>query len=159
MRHAAFPPCWDASCEILILGSFPSVKSRAEGFYYGHPQNRFWRTLAGAFGEPVPRDIPAKKRLLLSHRVALWDMAASCEVAGSMDADLRRIRTVDLRPLMAAAPIRRILLNGRKAEALFLAHFPQWASLARYLPSTSPANPRFDPAAWRAALREGENGN
>mgnify|MGYP002856521880 CR=1 FL=1 len=151
-RHHGFPPFIRSDSRILILGSFPSVQSRAQGFYYGNPQNRFWKTLAAFRGEPVPATIPEKKALLARARIALWDMAAECSVEGSMDSDLRDIRTVDLAPLLRRAPIARILLNGRKAESLFLAHFPRLAPLALYLPSTSPANPRFTPAPWHAAL-------
>ena len=151
-RLHGFPPFIRPDSRILVLGSFPSVKSREQGFYYGHPQNRFWKTLAAVFGDPVPSTIPEKKSLLARHRIALWDMAAECEIEGSMDSDLRDIRTVDLAPLLRRAPIVRILLNGRKAETLFLARCPDLAPLARYLPSTSPANPRFSPAPWHAAL-------
>ena len=154
-RFRGFAPFVRADSRILILGSFPSVKSREQGFYYGHPQNRFWKTLAAIHGEPVPTTIPEKKDLLARRRIALWDMAAECEIEGSMDSDLRNVRVVDLAPLMKKAPIERILLNGRKAESLFLAHCPEWTHLAVYVPSTSPANGRFSPVAWRAALSLG----
>lgn len=150
--HRGFPPFVRPDSRILVLGSFPSVQSRAQGFYYGNPQNRFWKTLAAFRGEPIPATVPEKKALLVRARVALWDMAAECEIEGSMDSDLRNIRTVDLAPLLRRAPIVRILLNGRKAEALFLAHAPGSAPPALYLPSTSPANPRFSPTPWHAAL-------
>ena len=151
-RHRGFSPFVRPDSRILVLGSFPSVQSRAQGFYYGNPQNRFWKTLAAFRNEPVPATIAEKKALLVRARVALWDMAAECEIEGSMDSDLRDIRTVNLAPLLRRAPIVRILLNGRKAEALFLARCPDLAPLARYLPSTSPANPRFSPAPWHTAL-------
>ena len=151
-RHRGFPPFVRPDSRILVLGSFPSVQSRARGFYYGNPQNRFWKTLADFRGEPVPTTVPEKKALLVRARVALWDMAAECEIEGSMDSDLRDIRTVDLAPLLRRAPIVRILLNGRKAESLFLAHAPRSAPPALYLPSTSPAHTRFSPAPWHAAL-------
>ena len=151
-RHRGFPPFVRPDSRILVLGSFPSVQSRAQGFYYGNPQNRFWKTLSAFRNEPVPATIAEKKALLVRTRVALWDMAAECEIEGSMDSDLRDIRTVNPAPLLRRAPIVRILLNGRKAEALFLARCPDLAPLARYLPSTSPANPRFSPAPWHAAL-------
>lgn len=151
-RHRGFAPFIRPDSRILVLGSFPSVKSREQGFYYGHPQNRFWKTLAAVFGDPLPPNIPEKKSLLARHRIALWDMAAECEIEGSMDSALRNIRVVDLAPLLRRAPIQRIILNGRKAEALFLAHASRWASLALYAPSTSPANPRYTLAAWQSAL-------
>ena len=151
-RFRGFAPFIRPDSRILVLGSFPSVKSREQGFYYGHPQNRFWKTLAAVFGDPVPFTIPEKKSLLARRRIALWDMAAECEIEGSMDADLRNIRVVDLAPLLRRAPIGRIVLNGRKAEALFRAHAPRWEDLAVYAPSTSPANPRYSLSVWRSAL-------
>ena len=154
-RFRGFAPFVRPDSRILVLGSFPSVKSREQGFYYGHPQNRFWRTLATVHGEPVPSTVPEKKALLARQRIALWDMAAECEIEGSMDSDLRNIRVVDLAPLMRRAPIERILLNGRKAESLFLAHCPEWVHLAVYVPSTSPANGRFSLDAWSNALSFG----
>lgn len=154
-RFRGFPPFVRPDSRILVLGSFPSVKSREQGFYYGHPQNRFWRTLATLLGDPVPASIPEKRALLARHRIALWDMAAECEIEGSMDSDLRNVRVVDLAPLMRRARIERILLNGRKAESLFHAHCPEWATLAVYVPSTSPANGRFSLDAWRDALTIG----
>jgi hypoxanthine-DNA glycosylase len=155
-RFRGFAPFVRADSRILILGSFPSVKSREQGFYYGHPQNRFWRTIAAVRGETVvPTTIPEKKALLARQRIALWDMAAECEIEGSMDSDLRNVRVVDLAPLLERAHIERILLNGRKAESLFLAHCPEWEHLAVYVPSTSPANGRFSLDTWRAALSIG----
>ena len=106
-RFRGFAPFIRPDSRILVLGSFPSVKSREQGFYYGHPQNRFWKTLAAVFGDPVPFTIPEKKSLLARRRIALWDMAAECEIEGSMDADLRNIRVVDLAPLLRRAPIGR----------------------------------------------------
>jgi hypoxanthine-DNA glycosylase len=151
-RYRGFPPFIRPDSRILVLGSFPSIQSRARGFYYGNPRNRFWPTLASFAGLPAPATIPEKQALLARLRIALWDMAAECEIEGSMDSDLRNVRTVDLAPLMARARIERILLNGRKAESLFLSRCPSLGHLALYLPSTSPANPAFSPLPWHAAL-------
>ena len=91
-----FPPVVDENCRILVLGSFPSVKSREDGFFYGHPQNRFWRMLAAIFDEDIPVDIPAKKAFLLRHHIALWDVIASCEIEGSSDASVKIAVPVDI---------------------------------------------------------------
>lgn len=151
-RHSGFEPFVRPDSRILVLGSFPSVQSRAMGFYYGNPRNRFWTTLAAFAGEPAPGTIPGKKTLLARLHIALWDMAAECEIEGSLDSSLRNVRTVDLAPLLRRAPIARILLNGRKAQSLYLAHQPPSPPPSVYLPSTSPANPAFTPAPWFAAL-------
>ena len=138
-------PVWDARSEVLILGSFPSVASRAVGFYYGHAQNRFWKLLGLLFKEEVPEDIAGKKAFLLAHRVALWDVIASCEVEGSADSAIRNVTPNDIRPLLAASAVSRIFTNGGKAGALYQKYiFPVTGREAVILPSTSPAN-----AAWR----------
>jgi len=135
------PPVYDEHSEILILGTFPSVKSREAGFYYGHPQNRFWRVLAAVFGEEVPRTIGEKKAFLLRNRVALWDVVASCEIEGSSDQSIRNAVPNDLTPILRAADIRRIFVNGGKAEQLYNRLIaPAIGRPAIRLPSTSPAN-------------------
>ena len=135
------PPVYDERSEILILGSFPSVKSREEQFFYGHPQNRFWRVVAAVFGEDVPRTIEEKKAFLLRNRVALWDVLASCEIVGSADQTIRSAVPNDLTPILRAANIRRIFVNGRKAEQLYNKLIaPKIGRRAIRLPSTSPAN-------------------
>ena len=146
-----FPPVADETSEILILGSFPSVKSRENQFYYGHPQNRFWKMLAGVYDEPVPEQIPEKKAFLLRHHLALWDVIASCEITGSSDSSIRKVTVNELDQLLQTAPIRKILLNGGKAAELFERHcrpvkaqIEQRAGSIEKMPSTSPAN-----AAWR----------
>ena len=85
------PPLYDDNSEILILGSFPSVKSREEGFFYGHPQNRFWRVTSAVFGETVPATVPEKKAFLLRNRIALWDVIGSCNIEGSADSSIRNV--------------------------------------------------------------------
>ncbi len=139
-----FAPVYDANSKILILGSFPSVRSREEGFYYGHPRNRFWPLLARCFDEPVPASAAEKRQLLLRHEIALWDVLAACRITGSADSSIRSAVPNDLTQILNAASIRRILCNGSTAGTLCLRHCK--AVLPRepvILPSTSPAN-----AAW-----------
>ena len=139
-----FPPLFDENSRILILGSFPSVKSREQMFFYGHPQNRFWRVLAGVLGCGVPQSIPEKRAMLLSHSIALWDSIARCEIVGSSDASIAGVVPNDLSPIFAAADIRQVFCNGRKSHEMYRRWLePQYARPAICLPSTSPAN-----AAW-----------
>lgn len=163
MEHVAHPfaPVVDERCHTLILGSFPSVKSRENAFYYGHPQNRFWRVLAAVYGEDVPADIPAKTALLLRHGLALWDVIASCEIEGSADASVKNAIPVDIAQVTAVAPIRRVVCNGALAAKLYRKYLqPVTGIEAVTAPSTSPANaawtlPRLT-EAWRALLTEQE---
>ena len=135
-----FEPVFDAKCRVLILGSLPSVKSRQNDFYYGHPQNRFWRVLAAALGEPVPRTIADKKRLLLTHHSALWDVIASCEITGSSDASIRCAVPNDVRQILDAAEIGAIFCNGGTALRLYRRHLA--ASLGMdALPLLRPVRP------------------
>ena len=146
MEHLChpFPPVVDEHCRILILGSFPSVKSREDGFFYGHPQNRFWRMLAAIFEEDMPSDICQKQALLLRRHIALWDVIASCEILGSSDATVKNAHPVDITQVMQRAPIERILCNGTLAGKLYRQYLqPATGIEAIVLPSTSPAN-----AAW-----------
>ena len=139
-----FGPLFDADSEILILGSLPSVKSREQRFFYGHPQNRFWPLLASLFGEPVPASVEEKRALALRNHVALWDTIYACDIRGSSDSSIRGVVPTDLRPILAGAPIRRIFCNGR-SSGLYYAKYQerQLGRPAVTLPSTSPAN-----AAW-----------
>ena len=137
--------------ELLILGSFPSVKSREAAFYYAHPQNRFWRVLASCFGESVPEDIPAKHALLTVHHIALWDVIESCDITGSSDASIKNAVPTDIYGLLERTQIRRVILNGKTAERLFLRHFKDFPLPAVTLHSTSPAN-----AAWSLEHLTGE---
>ena len=141
---AGFPPVCGTDPALLILGSFPSVRSRAEGFYYGHPQNRFWRVLSALLQEPLPVTPEEKRRMLLAHRIALWDVAAACEVTGSADASLREVTPNDVAGLLREHRISRVYTNGRTAEALYRRFIlPASGVEPIALPSTSPAN-----AAW-----------
>lgn len=137
-------PVYDAESRILILGSFPSVKSREAAFFYGHPQNRFWQVLAALTGAPVPQTIPEKQALLLGHGIALWDTIASCEITGSSDSSIRGAVPNDVGRILAAAPIGAVFCNGQTAGRLYDRLLrPALGREAAVLPSTSPAN-----AAW-----------
>lgn len=155
-----FPPVVDKDCRVLILGSFPSVKSREDGFFYGHPQNRFWRMLGTAFGEEVPADIPAKQAMLLRHHIALWDVIASCEITGSSDASVKDAVPVDISRVLNTASIERVLCNGSLAGKLYGQFLrPVTGIDAVVLPSTSPANAAWSldrlTAAWGQELSHG----
>ncbi len=153
MRFSAFPPFYKKPCRILILGSFPSVKSREISFFYGNPQNRFWKVAAKAFGDEVPVSVDYKKAFLQKNGIALWDVVAECEIKGSMDSDIKNYKVADISTLVAEISPQKILLNGQKAAAIFRKHFPELAPLAEVLPSTSPANVRFNEDIWIEALR------
>ena len=138
-----FPPVYDERSEILILGSFPSVKSREEGFYYGNPQNRFWKMLSAIFGESAG-SIEEKKALLLSHRIALWDSIASCRIQGSSDSSITGIVPNLIPELIAETHISRILANGSKAYEAYMRHiYRPSMPIPVKLPSTSPANAAY----------------
>ena len=139
-----FPPVFNADSRVLILGSFPSAASRGQGFYYGHPRNRFWRVIAAVTGEELPADIPGKKALLLRHGIALWDSVASCSIAGSSDASIRNAEPNDIAGLLAGSGIERIFCNGTRSWEIYMKYqYPLTGIKAAKLPSTSPAN-----AAW-----------
>lgn len=134
-------PVYDARSRILILGSFPSVKSRETQFFYGHPQNRFWRVLAAVTGQEAPGSIPEKKEFLLQNRIALWDVIKSCEIEGSSDSSIRDVEPNDVGRILEAADIRQIYANGGTAYRLYQRYlYPVTGREAVRLPSTSPAN-------------------
>ena len=136
-----FEPVYDENSEILILGTFPSVKSRQTDFYYGHPQNRFWKVLARLTGEEVPQSIAEKRSLLLRHGIALWDVLDSCDIEGASDASIRNPVPNDMNRILHAAPIQAIFCTGQKAGTLYKKYcLPQCGMPAQVLPSTSPAN-------------------
>lgn len=140
LRHP-FPAVYAPDSRILILGSFPSVKSREQKFFYGHPQNRFWRVLAALLGTDVPQTVEAKRAFLLEHRIALWDVIASCEIAGSSDASIRNAVPNDLTRILETASIRQIFTNGGTAHRLYRKYvYPLTGREDIPLPSTSPAN-------------------
>ncbi len=149
-------PVYDKDSRILILGSFPSVKSREAAFFYGHPQNRFWRVLAAVLEEETPQTVEEKRSMLLRRGVALWDVIASCEIAGSSDASITNIVPNDLSRILTTAPVRRIFCNGGTAHRFYRRYDEARFGPAQPLPSTSPANARQSAdeltGVWRAAL-------
>ena len=156
VRHN-IPPVFDENSRVLILGSFPSVKSREGEFFYHHPQNRFWRVLAAVCGEETPGTIPEKRALLLRHRIALWDVIASCEITGSSDASIKNAVPNDLGRILETAPIDRICTNGQTAHRLYQKYLAEQTDLPETaLPSTSPANAAWSlerlTEAWRVIL-------
>ena len=137
-----YDPVFNNKSSILILGTFPSVKSREYGFYYGHPQNRFWKVMAAITKTiPFPASIAAKKQMLLTNGIAITDVLQSCEIEGSSDSKIRNPSPRDLMPILSAAPIKHIYANGTKAHQMLLKYFPVGCKIAiTKLPSTSPAN-------------------
>ena len=152
-----FDPVCDAHSRILILGSFPSPKSREAHFYYGHPRNRFWQVIAALTGEQIPKTIEEKKFLLLSHGIAVWDVIGRCDIIGSSDSSIRNVIPARIPELLEGTEIRRIFTNGGTALRLYDRYIlPKTGIPAGRLPSTSPANARMDlPAlisAWKVIL-------
>lgn len=153
-----FEPVWDENSRILILGTFPSVKSRETNFYYGHPQNRFWKVIAGLTGKPVPDTVEEKRALLLESRIAIWDVIASCSITGSSDSSIRDVIPNEIPALLKQSRISRIYGNGAKACELYDRYVREQAGMEIVrLPSTSPANAAFGLERllerWREALR------
>ncbi len=137
-------PIFDKYSRILILGSFPSVKSREEMFFYGHPQNRFWRVAAGVFSCEVPKTVDEKRAFLIQNHIALWDVIASCDIDGSSDSSIKNVTANDLGGILAASDIKMIFVNGKTAEKYYNKYIRDVIKReAACLPSTSPAN-----AAW-----------
>lgn len=140
LRHP-FPAIYAPDSRILILGSFPSVKSREQMFFYGHPQNRFWRVMAALLGADVPQTVEEKRAFLLANHIALWDVIASCDIAGSSDASIRNAVPNDLTPILETACIRQIFTNGGTAHRLYRKYiYPLTGREDTVLSSTSPAN-------------------
>ena len=134
-------PVYDENSRILILGSFPSVKSREAEFFYGNPQNRFWRVTAGVFGCEVPHTTDEKKKFLLEHHIALWDVIGKCEISGSSDSSIKNAVPNDISRILNTAKIQQIFLNGKTAEKFYEKYIlPEIGIEAVCLPSTSPAN-------------------
>lgn len=137
-------PVYDSSSEILILGSFPSVKSREEGFFYGYPQNRFWKVTSAVCGEEIPKTIEEKRAFLLRNHIALWDVIHSCDIEGSNDSSIRNVVPNDLNKILYAADIKVIYVNGKTAYRYYHKYIEkETLREAVCLPSTSPAN-----ASW-----------
>lgn len=143
-----FAPVLDAECRVLILGTAPSLKSRESGFYYGHPQNRFWKMLAAITEEELPQTIAEKKALLLRNHIALHDVIHSCDIIGSSDSSIRNVEPADLERILAVTGRIPILCNGGTAYRLYRSHQEKKLGIeAVQMPSTSPAN-----AAWRLEM-------
>lgn len=139
-----FEPLYDENSKILILGSFPSVKSREQMFFYGHPQNRFWRVVSRVFNCDTPDTVEEKKKFLLFHNIALWDVIASCDITGSADSTIKNVTANDLSVILNTADIKKIFVNGKTAEKYYNKYTKHIINReAVCLPSTSPAN-----AAW-----------
>lgn len=148
-----FEPYVNSDSEILILGSFPSVKSREVGFYYGHPRNLFWKVLSTVFNEELPVTIDEKKAMLKRNKIALFDVVEECEIKGSLDSNIKNFKSADIKSVIEKGNISRILLNGGKAYSVFEKKYPDLLEMAIKLPSTSPANAgRFDFDLWESAL-------
>lgn len=130
---------YDNRSRVLILGTIPSPKSREQGFYYMHPQNRFWRMLCAVLGEDIPADTEGRRELCLAHGIALWDVLASCEIAGAEDSSIRGGVPNDLKIILNSCDIRAVFTTGKKAHALYRKFFPELPEDI-CLPSTSPAN-------------------
>ena len=138
------PPVFDKNSEILILGSFPSVKSREAEFFYGHRQNRFWRVTAAVFGCETPKSVEEKKAFLLSNHIAVWDVIAECEIEGSADSSIKNVKPNDLSVILGKAEIKKIFTNGRTAHAYYNKYLlSKTGKEAICLPSTSPANAAY----------------
>lgn len=136
-----FGPVFDRNSKVLILGSMPSVKSREQQFYYGHPQNRFWKLAAALCDRRVPDTIDEKRLMLLGHRIAVWDVISECEIIGSSDASLKNVIPTDLSVIFAACDIKGVFANGAAAARIYKQY--QMKKVGREiikLPSTSPAN-------------------
>lgn len=145
MTSHPIPPLFNENSHTLILGSFPSVKSREAMFFYGHPQNRFWSVLAEIYGIPKPETVEEKKKLILENGLALWDVIASCEITGSSDSSISDVTANDLSVIINNSKVKRIFVNGKTAEKYYNKYtYPKTGIKAICLPSTSPAN-----AAWK----------
>ena len=153
-----FKPVWDEGSRILILGTFPSVKSRENQFYYGHPQNRFWKVLAALAEVKVPQTIGEKKKMLLDNGIAVWDVIQRCSIQGSSDSSIRDVVANDIASLLEKSNISRIYGNGAKACELYDRFVKKQTGIdIQKLPSTSPANAVFGmerlKAEWKGIVR------
>ena len=139
-----FEPVFDENSKVLILGTFPSVKSRENQFYYGHPQNRFWKVIAGLTESEVPQTIEEKKKLLLEHGIAIWDVIESCDIIGSSDSSIKNVVTADIERVVANSKIQNIYANGGTAKKLYEKYSQKKTGREIIgLPSTSPANAAY----------------
>lgn len=145
MEYHNIPPLYDGKSRVLILGSFPSVKSREGQFFYHHPQNRYWKVMAAVLGCQIPETIEEKKRMILSNNVAMWDVIAGCEISGSSDNSIKNVIPNDIGKLLKETEIDKIYTNGGTAHKYYQKYIKKKIGQEDIaLPSTSPAN-----AAWR----------
>lgn len=156
-QYHNIPPVYDKNSKILILGSFPSVKSREAQFFYGHPQNRFWKVLSAVLGCECPVTTEEKKAMLLSHNIAVWDVIGSCEITGSSDASIRAVVPIDIAGLVAETAITSIFANGATSYNMYKRYCRDTVGIeAVKLPSTSPANASYSlerlTAEWSSQL-------
>lgn len=143
IKHT-FEPVYNEQSKILILGSLPSVKSREQGFYYGHPRNRFWKVISGILQCPEPITIEEKRMMLLEHRIAIWDVIDNCDIKGSSDSSIRNVVPTDVPKILTNADIKQIFANGKTAGQLYRKWLePVTNQEIVDLPSTSPANAAF----------------
>ena len=152
-----FAPVWNQNSKILILGSLPSVKSRENNFYYGHPRNRFWKVLAGIFEVSIPETIEEKTDFILGHQLAIWDVIESCQIQGSSDSSIREVKVNDLEIVLRQSNIHYIICNGKAAEKFFMKYqYPEVEIKPIVLPSTSPANAAYSLerliSVWKPAI-------
>ena len=147
-----FEPVYDKDSKLLILGSFPSVKSRKVEFYYGNRQNRFWRVVCSFFGEAIPETTEGKREFLLRRRIALWDIVTECEIVGSQDSTIKNFKVANLNSLLQNSQVGFIILNGGKAFSVFEANYSSLNIPYVKLASTSPANTHFKEEEWHNAL-------
>ncbi len=139
-----FDPVYDLNSKILILGSLPSVKSREEGFYYGHPQNRFWKVIAAIYNNQIPSTIEEKISMLIENNIAVWDVISSCDIIGSSDSSIKNVFPADLNKILSYANIKHIYANGKTAARLYKKYSEEKTGIKIIeLPSTSPANAMY----------------
>ncbi len=138
------PPLFWGNSRVLILGSFPSVKSREQAFFYGHPQNRFWKVISAVFEKDIPQSVPEKEQLIKECNLALWDVIASCEITGSDDSSIKNVVANDISEILKNSKVDRIFVNGKTAEKYYIKYIePKINIKAVCLPSTSPANAAY----------------
>ena len=140
----SFPPLYNSESRILILGSLPSVKSREQMFFYGHPQNRFWKMISGVFKEAVPQTIEEKKAFMLKHNIALWDTIYSCDIIGSSDSSIKNVEPTDLKSIVDNSKIEKVICNGKTSGKYYEKYQMKYLGIKPdILPSTSPANATY----------------
>lgn len=139
-----FPPLYNSDSKILILGSLPSVKSREQMFFYGHPQNRFWKMISMVFEEKFPQTIEEKKMLMLQHKIAMWDTIYSCDIIGSSDSSIKNVVPTDLKSIVDNSMVCKVICNGKASGKYYEKYQMKYLGIKPdILPSTSPANAAY----------------